>query len=61
VARRLRQRYGGDCPALIAVTARKQASDRILADLAGFDHHVAKPYDPAELLRLLAEVRPAVP
>jgi CheY-like chemotaxis protein len=61
VARRLRQRYGRDCPVLIAVTAWKQASDRILADLAGFDHHVAKPYDPAELVRLLAKVRPAVP
>jgi CheY-like chemotaxis protein len=46
---------------LIAVTAWKQASDRILANLAGFDHHVAKPYDPADLIRLLAKVRPAIP
>ena len=59
-ARRLRQRYGDDCPVLIAVTAWKQASDRILASLAGFDHHVAKPYHPAELLRLLGR-RPPVP
>ena len=60
-ARRLRQRYGDDCPVLVAVTAWKQASDKILASLAGFDHHVAKPYEPAELLRLLARLRPAAP
>ena len=56
-ARRLRQRYGEDCPMLIALTGWKQASDKILANLAGFDHHVAKPYEPAELLRLLAKLR----
>ena len=58
-ARRLRQRYGDDCPVLIAVTCWKQASDKILASLAGFDHHVAKPYHPAELLRLLDRRPPA--
>jgi CheY-like chemotaxis protein len=58
-ARRLRQRYGDDCPVLIALTGWKQASDKILANLAGFDHHVSKPYEPAELIRLLAKVRPA--
>lgn len=60
-ARRLRQRYGNDCPVLIAVTGWKQASDKILASLAGFDHHVAKPYDPAALISLLAKLRPAAP
>jgi CheY-like chemotaxis protein len=60
-ARRLRQRYGERCPVLIAVTGWKKASDKILANLAGFDHHVAKPYAPADLLRLLAKVRPAIP
>ena len=58
-ARRLRQRYGDDCPVLIAVTGWKQASDKILANLAGFDHHVAKPYDPSELMRLLSTLDPA--
>ena len=58
-ARRLRQRYGDDCPVLIALTGWKQASDKILANLAGFDHHVSKPYEPAELIRLLAKIRPA--
>jgi CheY-like chemotaxis protein len=59
-ARRLRQRYGDECPVLIAITGWKQASDKILASLAGFDHHVAKPYEPAALISLLAKVRPAV-
>ena len=58
-ARRLRQRYGDDCPVLIAVTGWKQASDKILANLAGFDHHVSKPYEPSELIRLLAKALPA--
>lgn len=58
-ARRLRQRYGDDCPVLVAVTGWKQASDRILASLAGFDHHVAKPYEPSQLINLLASLRPA--
>lgn len=53
-ARRLRQRYGEACPVLVALTGWKQASDKILANLAGFDHHVSKPYEPAELVRLLA-------
>jgi CheY-like chemotaxis protein len=58
-ARRLRQRHGDDCPLLIAVTGWKQASDKILATLAGFDHHVSKPYEPSELISLLAKLRPA--
>ena len=58
-ARRLRQRYGDDCPVLIAITGWKQASDKILATLAGFDHHVAKPYEPTELIKLLAKLPPA--
>jgi CheY-like chemotaxis protein len=58
-ARRLRSRYGEECPVLIALTGWKQASDKILANLAGFDHHVSKPYDVAELVRLLAKSRPA--
>jgi CheY-like chemotaxis protein len=58
-ARRLRQRYGDHCPVLIAITGWKQASDKILATLAGFDHHVAKPYEPAVLISLLAKILPA--
>ena len=53
VARHVRERYGKQRPVLVALTGWKQASDRILATLAGFDHHVAKPYDPAVLLQLV--------
>lgn len=52
-ARQIRSRYGSASPLLIAVTGWKKASDRLLAQLAGFDHHVAKPYDPQLLLSLL--------
>lgn len=58
-ARRFRSRYGDDCPVLIAITGWKQASDKILASLAGFDHHVAKPYEPAALISLLGKLQPA--
>ena len=47
-ARRLRLRYGNDCPVLIAITGWKQASDKILA-LAGFDHH-GQAHEPAQLV-----------
>ena len=53
VARELRQEYGEKRPLLIAVTGWKQSSDRILAKLAGFDHHLAKPFESAALLKLL--------
>ena len=53
VARALRERYASARPMLIAITGRNQASDRKLAQLAGFDHHLAKPYDPGALLALL--------
>jgi two-component system, chemotaxis family, CheB/CheR fusion protein len=59
VARYLRRRYGNDSGmVLIAVTGWKKPSDRILAKLAGFDHHLPKPLDPQALVGLLAEVQP---
>ena len=57
VARRVRERYGKEGPVLVALTGWKQASDRILATLAGFDHHVAKPYDPGVLLQLVRGIQ----
>jgi len=33
-------------------------ADRVLAYAAGFDHHVAKPYDIAELLKLVRAREP---
>jgi CheY-like chemotaxis protein len=54
VARELRQEFGKLRPLLIAVTGWKQSSDRILARLAGFDLHLAKPFESAALLALIA-------
>jgi CheY-like chemotaxis protein len=56
VARTLRERYGSARPALIAVTGRAGESDRLQALAAGFEHHVAKPYEPRALLALLAQL-----
>jgi CheY-like chemotaxis protein len=51
VARAVRRH--GQHPTLIAVTAWSKATDRLMAKAAGFDHHLAKPYDPLTLLALL--------
>ena len=56
IAQEMLRRYGGDRPKLIAVTAWTKPSDRILARIAGFDRHVAKPYDPAALLALVSDI-----
>jgi len=56
VARQLRERYGSARPALIAVTAMTRTLDRAHARAAGFEHHVAKPYEPKALLALIGEL-----
>jgi len=56
VARTLRERYGSARPALIAVTGRAGEADRRQARAAGFEHHVAKPYELRVLLRLIGEL-----
>lgn len=56
VARKLRERLGGDCPLLIAVTAWTKGADRVLGQIAGFDHYVTKPYEMTELLELLTPI-----
>jgi CheY-like chemotaxis protein len=38
---------------LVAVTGFSQAEDKRQAELAGFDHHLAKPVDPDEIMALL--------
>src|SRR6184192_1551645 len=53
VARELRQAYGNARPLLVAVTGWKQSSDKILARLAGFDHHLAKPFETKTLLEII--------
>ena len=57
VAKRVRERHarrGRRGPVLIAVTCYQQPSDKILARLSGFDHHLGKPFETQALLDLLA-------
>jgi signal transduction histidine kinase/CheY-like chemotaxis protein len=42
-------------PILVALTGYGQEADRRQATEAGFDHHLTKPVDPAELQRLLGD------
>jgi len=51
VAQQLRAADG--CPRLIAITGYGQPQDRARSIVAGFDHHLVKPFDAAELRRLL--------
>ena len=53
VARQVRESYGKQI-LLVAVTAWTQTTDRMLAQLAGFSHHIGKPYRPQDILALLA-------
>jgi two-component system CheB/CheR fusion protein len=54
VARKIRSRYGEVKPMLIAISGRyKQASDKMLGQIVGFDHYLTKPCDPGMLLSLL--------
>ncbi|HEY5899716.1 MAG TPA: response regulator [Burkholderiales bacterium] len=56
-ARQIRSRYGEHGPLLIAVTGWKKSADKLLAKRAGFNHHVAKPYDAQALLGLLKPLK----
>ena len=47
---------GGRIPA-IAVTAYASVADRAAALESGFQAHIAKPFDPAQLARTVASVR----
>lgn len=54
IAGELMLRYAAACPLLIAVTGYSSDDDRRMAMAAGFHDFVAKPYDPAALVRRLA-------
>jgi signal transduction histidine kinase/CheY-like chemotaxis protein len=58
VARRLREQAGRAGLLLVAVTGYGQAEDRRCAREAGFDQHLTKPVDLAELEQLLAAAPP---
>ena len=54
VARALREKLGRR-QLLIGISGEyKHSVDRILSEAIGFDHYLVKPYDPNELLALLA-------
>jgi CheY-like chemotaxis protein len=57
VARRLREALGRRI-LLIALTGYGQPEDQHRAFAAGFDHHLTKPANPDELVRLLKASRP---
>jgi signal transduction histidine kinase/ActR/RegA family two-component response regulator len=57
VAAEIRARDDGRTPTLVAITGWGQDADRTQALAAGFDHHLTKPVDPAQLLRLIGEAR----
>ncbi len=57
VAARIRSGEDGSLPTLVAITGWGQDADRSQALAAGFDHHMTKPIDPAQLLRLIGEAR----
>ena len=51
-----------DRPLLIAISGVfNKGADRVLGQLAGFNHFLSKPFDPNALLRLLPPVKPADP
>lgn len=53
--RALSAEEGGTVPA-VAVTAYARAEDRVNAIRAGFQHHLAKPIEPAELIAIVASL-----
>ena len=62
VAREIRAVFDPWPPLLIAISGKWVGqTDRMLADLAGFDHFLQKPCDPEVLLRLLEPLRAVAP
>jgi two-component system, sensor histidine kinase len=55
VARRMRERPNGRAILLLALTGYGFPSDYERSVNAGFNHHLVKPVDPSELVRLLSE------
>ena len=54
-ARALGPEAGGKTPA-VALTAFSRPEDRIRSLMAGFNIHVSKPVDPAELIAIIASL-----
>jgi DNA-binding response OmpR family regulator len=55
IAKELRARFGIVHPMLIAISGiYTKRPDKILAQVAGFDHHLTKPCAPTDILALIA-------
>jgi two-component system CheB/CheR fusion protein len=55
VAQRLRKKPELAALKIVALTGWGQEADRIRSRAVGFDHHLVKPVDPADLCKLLEE------
>jgi two-component system CheB/CheR fusion protein len=60
VARRIRANPQNGTVCLIALTGYGRPGDHKATMEAGFDYHLVKPVDPAELLTLLGQLQPSV-
>ena len=56
IVRELRRYERAPRPYLVAVSAWGQESDRLAAKQAGFDLHLTKPVDPAQLIEMLSKL-----
>lgn len=56
-ARRIREQPWGQSVTLVALTGWGQEEDRRKSEEAGFDHHMVKPIETAELHRILTNLR----
>ena len=57
-AKEITQRYAPYKPLLVAITGYyMKGSDRLLSEISGFDHHLTKPYEMTDVLRLLAPLQ----
>lgn len=60
LAREIRTLYGPQAPLLIAISGKFTGqTDRMLGELAGFDHYRLKPCDPQDLIELLLGAPPS--
>jgi two-component system CheB/CheR fusion protein len=58
VAMDLTRDHGARCPVLIALTGHSNEAARRVTAKSGFQHHIAKPYDPDALLQLVGSIEP---